>query len=156
MRAARSNLSAALTRCALLSLTACAARVPPHLWPEPVPPLPEPAQLVWEPAGDDCPAPAPYLPGRPAPHTEGGLATCRAVLVPEARLAELLRLEADAEMWRATSELLRIERERDRRRCQAEYDQAWVAARDASAQLSSARVFELSLIAACMASHAVR
>lgn len=140
----------------LLSLTACAARVPPHLWPEPIPPLPVAEPLVWELAGDDCPAPIAYLPGQPAPHVEGGLVTCRAVLVPEARVAELLRLEADAEMWRATSELLRIERERDRRRCQAEYDQAWVAARDASAQLRSARILELSLIAACVASHAVR
>lgn len=153
--AGRKLTPAALLGCLLL-LGACAARVPPHLHPDPVPPLPEPAPLAWEPAGDDCPAPAPYLPGRPAPHTEGGLATCRAVLVPEARLAELLRLEADAELWRSVAHLHHAERERERRACQAEYDRAWAGWRDAVASSRRGAVTQAALVAACMASHAVR
>lgn len=121
-------------------LVGCATRTPPHLWPDPVPPHPSPTPVEWTPALDACPRSEPLLPGQPAPYVVDGRATCRAVILPEARLAQLLEAEADAQLWRGVAGVCQDGRERDRRHAQVAFDGAWIVATDSSAQLRAARL----------------
>ena len=90
------------------------AHTPPVLYPTPIPPMTDPAPLVWDQAPDECELVEPVIPGSPAPSTLDNMATCRGLLVPESLYAELLHHEDLGAYWESIAQLSHDGRARDR------------------------------------------
>lgn len=101
-----------------LFLFACVHRPPPSLYPVALEaPAEAPAPELPPPSSDACLEAAPFLPGQAPPFTRAGLATCRAVVIPE-RWALELEAEADAgDYWRGISLTCHQGRSDDRGTC---------------------------------------
>ena len=109
-----------------LFLLACAARTPPQVFAGPLvapPPLPPPVERPVAP--DACPETRALLPGKPAPYTEDGIAICRAQVVPELQVYDLIE-QADAGVyWSERSQSCEAYRIADRQHAQAASDTCW-------------------------------
>lgn len=113
----------------LLALSACAPRTAPPAFALPVPPLPSPPPTV-EAAdtGDACPDVASMLPGQPPPYVAGGVATCRAMVVPEADVLGWLAAEDDRDLWADVARIQHDARIADRLVCEEVAAQRWADA----------------------------
>jgi hypothetical protein len=119
----------------LALLLACPAPVPPPVYVVPVVRAEPPPAFVAPAIEGACPAAAAYLPGRPAPYSDGGSVSCRAVVVPPGVLAELEAGEADAAYWRRVYEVAVDARDAERAWCEEvaahRYEVARIAEREA-------------------------
>jgi len=106
-----------------LLLPGCAGRHRPALFPVDPPAMaaPELPELPAAPA-DDCPSVAPLLPGQAAPFQVDGSATCRGVVLPQDRAAELTRQASLAPYWLGRAEEERRGRLQDRAWCEGAVD----------------------------------
>ena len=115
----------------LIVLAACHHAPGPVLYPVPQPPLLEPDRLDAHRAGDECPAPAAYLPGELPPYIRldesGPVVTCRGLVVDDADYAEL-RADADlAPYWRERAQICSEGRAEDRFYAQGLHDTCWAS-----------------------------
>jgi len=78
-----------------LLLMGCASRTAPVLFPTPLPALTPAEAPPIAAQADECSLAAAYVPGRAPPFVVDGLVTCRAQVVPESQVLELV-VDADA------------------------------------------------------------
>lgn len=120
-----------------LLLVACLKSGGPTVYPVEQPELVTPERVELDPARDECAQVVPYLPGRPAPLLdEQGLVACRAQVVPESRLVQLLAAESLAPYWEAEARRCHEGRSRDRVWCQGVVDAVDLRARQAERSLA--------------------
>ncbi len=123
----------------IAALFGCAYRAPPPTFHRPPPIDPPSFADLGEPAQDEVPTVAPYLPGEPPPYVVDGLVTARGILVPETRALELYRA-AELGAWAsARLELERDHRLADRAYCDDAIGTARRAARAAQLEASLLR-----------------
>ncbi len=123
----------------LFFLRACAKQEPPELFAA-LEPLPEPPIHV-QPVdyGDACPTSVPLLPGHAMPYMVDGLAVCRAQVVPDARVLELLQGASDAEHWEKLAAISHQYRRADRAYAQASINSCRVELDYVSSELMISR-----------------
>lgn len=124
-------------------LLACATRAPPVLFPEAPPEMVPPEAPTWQTAPDECALGQPFLPSQPPPYIvlEKGqpIATCRAQLIPETRLADLLTAESDMMYWSEMAQICAEGRARDRLYAQQQHDETWRLAYESARDLRAQR-----------------
>jgi len=104
--------SAPLLLCVLL-LAGC-GHAPP-VFSMAIPEMPPPALVdLPPPEPDACPAAEAMIPGEPAPYVADGLAVCRAQVVPEAQVLDLIQQQHLAEYYEAQASICRDYRTADR------------------------------------------
>jgi hypothetical protein len=124
----------------LLLLALGCAHKAPVLFPEALPEVAPPETTTFEPVGDDCPKMA-VKPGQPFPHIDiDGNATCRAQLVPELRVYQLLDAQAHATYWSGVSSACYDARAADRRYAQTNYGVCWQQKREAQKDAQVQRI----------------
>lgn len=114
----------------LLLLVACKHAAPPAVFPVAQPPLTHPERHEATRVGDECQAPASFVPGRAAPYVqlddEGRpVATCRGLVVSDAEHTELLADLESGRYWRDRASLCHEGRGQDRSYAQGLHDSCW-------------------------------
>lgn len=104
---------------ALLVLAACAPKgPPPSIFAGDPPTMAPPEVATVEPAQDEAPAVAPYLPGQRPPYvSEACLVTSRGLVVPESKAVELYQAAELGAWWEDRAMLCREGRAIDRAYC---------------------------------------
>lgn len=108
----------------ILLFSACALRAPAPLFAAPPMAMdPVPASEPFIEAADACEEPTPFIPGRMAPNVDlEGYPTCRAQLVPELWLHNMLRVENERDYWEIRSLACDDARQDDRALAQGLYN----------------------------------
>lgn len=83
-----------------LLLLACVPKAPPVAFPTGLPDPAPPDLVPFEAAEDECAKAAPFIPGRAPPFLDDGLAVCRAQVVPESQIVQLVQDADAAAYWR--------------------------------------------------------
>lgn len=123
-----------------LLLFACATRTPAAVFPVPPPAPPAAPAPVEHPVEPDaCDQAAPLIPGRPAPFTVDGVAVCRAQVVPDAQVFDLLEQADAAIYWRDRTLACEAYRAADREHAQAVADSCWGQSEHLQGELRVAR-----------------
>lgn len=126
----------------ILLLAACAAHQPPILFPTPLPDvaLPETPEITI--SDNECDEAAPYKPGAPPPFVVDGVVMCRAQVVPESQVLELLGARALGDYWGEVGPACYERSEADRTHAQVHYAAEWDRR---SLAESDARILRLSV-----------
>jgi hypothetical protein len=102
----------------LAALTGCIPKAPP-VFSAAVPEMTAPEYEVPPATADACPQAEPYIPGDVPPHVTDGVVSCRAQVVPEHQVIDLLHSKALAEYYEDVAGICRHYRDLDRQHCEA-------------------------------------
>ncbi len=124
---------------ALLLATGCAKHAPPALFPVPLP-EPSPPAAVQAPVRDDaCLDAMPYLTGKSPPFVVDGLVACRAQVVPEQQVVQLVN-DADAGLfWEPVAKACYDRSAADRILAQSTVNTLWHEKEEAKADARAGR-----------------
>jgi len=119
-----------------LLLLACVRPVAPVLFPEPLADLHQPSPVLFEAADDECVQAVAFTPTRPVPYLDAdGVPTCRAQLVPESQVVELMADQDAAAYWQRVAEIGHSYRAMDRAWAEQHAGACWGNERSLRAEL---------------------
>lgn len=124
----------------ILYLAACAFHQPPVLFPTPLPEVEPPVSVAIRSSADECDDAAAYKPGSPPPFVVDELVTCRAQVVPESQVLELLHASDLATYWGDVGPACYERSAADRSLAQRELDVVWLHQKAAEADARALRV----------------
>ena len=124
-----------------LLLLSCAQKTPPVLFPQPLPQTAIAPAAEFEPAEDECAKSMPFKPGESNTYIDDkGFPLCRAQIVPESKVFDLLNLEAEAVYWEKVSGACYERSEADRLLAQTRFNTVWYGEKEAKLEAQTARL----------------